>query len=166
MIKQKIKIYHLFYESPVGWIKIETSHEKVTGAHFCETKNIGDDPNDLTLETKKQLQEYFDKKRKVFDLKIEMTGTNFQKKVWQELLNIPYGKTISYLQLSKYIDNTKAIRAVGHANGQNPLPIIVPCHRVIGSDGSLTGYGGGLWRKKWLLQHEGSLPQELNLFSS
>lgn len=162
MPDQKVSPYHLFYESPIGWLKIEASEKSVTGLRFCETKDIGDNPNNVTEEVSKQLQEYFEKKRKYFDLKIEMTGTDFQMKVWKELTFIPYGETLSYLKLSQRLGNVKAIRAVGHANGQNPLPVIVPCHRVIGNDGRLVGYGGGLWRKKWLLQHEDILPQELN----
>lgn len=101
-----------------------------------------------------QLQEYFDGKRTHFTFLLHPSGTEFQKKVWQELLNIPFGKTCSYLELSKKLGDVKAIRAVAAANGKNPLWIVVPCHRVIGSDGSLTGYAGGLWRKKWLLEHE------------
>lgn len=101
-----------------------------------------------------QLQEYFEGKRTHFTFLLHPSGTEFQKKVWQELLNIPFGKTCSYLELSKKMGDVKAIRAVAAANGKNPLWIVVPCHRVIGADGSLTGYAGGLWRKKWLLEHE------------
>lgn len=102
-----------------------------------------------------QLNEYFEGSRKIFDIPLQQEGTPFQQKVWAQLLNIGYGKTISYLTLSKQIGDTKAIRAVGTTNGKNQIAIIVPCHRVIGSDGSLTGYAGELWRKKWLLEHEG-----------
>ena len=101
-----------------------------------------------------QLNEYFEGKRKQFNLKLNPRGTDFQKQVWNELLQIPFGKTVSYLELSKNIGDVKAIRAVANANSKNPLWIIVPCHRVIGSDGSLTGYAGGLSRKQWLLEHE------------
>jgi len=101
-----------------------------------------------------QLQEYFMGKRTHFDLPLNPQGTEFQKRVWQALIEIPFGKTISYAELSKKLGGVKAIRAVAAANGKNPLWIIIPCHRVIGSDGSLTGYAGGLWRKKWLLEHE------------
>lgn len=101
-----------------------------------------------------QLKEYFEGKRTHFTFLLHPSGTEFQKKVWQELLNIPFGKTCSYLELSKKLGDVKAIRAVAAANGKNPLWIVVPCHRVIGADGSLTGYAGGLWRKKWLLEHE------------
>ena len=116
-------------------------------------------PKDLK-QAVEQLQDYFDGKRTTFSFKINPTGTEFQKKVWQELLKIPYGKTYSYLELSKKIGDVKAIRAVATANGKNPLWIVIPCHRVIGSDGSLTGYAGGLWRKKWLLDHENPVKQE------
>ena len=98
-----------------------------------------------------QLQQYFDGQRNHFDFKMNPSGTDFQQRVWQELVNIPFGKTMSCLDLSKKMGDVKAIRAVASANGKNPLWIVVPCHRVIGNDGSLTGYAGGLWRKKWLL---------------
>lgn len=107
-----------------------------------------------------QLHEYFQGKRKEFSFKLNPKGTDFQQRVWQELLKIPFVKTTSYLELSKQLGDVKAIRAVAAANGKNPLWIVVPCHRVIGSDGSLTGYAGGLWRKKWLLEHENPSPQQ------
>jgi methylated-DNA-[protein]-cysteine S-methyltransferase len=105
----------------------------------------------------RQLDEYFSGNRKIFDLPLDLHGTEFQKKVWSELLKIPFGHKISYKELTLKIGDIKAIRAVAAANGANPVSIIVPCHRVIGSDGSLTGYAGGLWRKQWLLEHESSL---------
>jgi methylated-DNA-[protein]-cysteine S-methyltransferase len=107
-----------------------------------------------------QLKEYFEGNRTDFDLKLNPEGTEFQKKVWKGLLEIPYGKTRSYMELSKKLGDVKAIRAVASANGKNPLWIVVPCHRVIGTDGSLTGYAGGLWRKKWLLEHENPTTQQ------
>ncbi|MEZ7498504.1 methylated-DNA--[protein]-cysteine S-methyltransferase [Flavobacterium sp. Arc3] len=107
-----------------------------------------------------QLNEYFDGKRTDFTLKLNPEGTEFQQKVWSALLEIPYGKTRTYLDQSKVLGDVKAIRAVASANGKNPLWIVVPCHRVIGSDGSLTGYAGGLWRKKWLLEHENPTKQQ------
>jgi methylated-DNA-[protein]-cysteine S-methyltransferase len=107
-----------------------------------------------------QLNEYFEGKRNSFDLTLNPTGTDFQQRVWKLLLEIPYGKTVSYLTLSKKLGDVKAIRAVAGANGKNPLWIVVPCHRVIGSDGSLTGYAGGLSRKKWLLEHESPVKQQ------
>ena len=116
-------------------------------------------PNSLK-EAVKQLREYFDGKRTAFDFKLNPQGTEFQQKVWLELLNIPFGKTISYMDITKKLGDVKAIRAVASANGKNPLWIVVPCHRVIGTDGSLTGYAGGLWRKKWLLEHESPSAQQ------
>lgn len=116
-------------------------------------------PNELK-EAVCQLKEYFDGRRTEFTIKLNPKGTDFQKKVWQELLNIPFGKTCSYLDLAKKLGDVKAIRAVAAANGKNPLWIVVPCHRVIGTNGSLTGYAGGLWRKKWLLEHENPVKQE------
>jgi methylated-DNA-[protein]-cysteine S-methyltransferase len=114
------------------------------------------------LEAAEQLQDYFSGKIQKFKLKINTSGTDFQKEVWNALNKIPYGETRTYLQLSKELGNVKAIRAVAAANGKNPLWIVTPCHRVIGSDGSLTGYAGGLWRKKWLLDFENPpLQQEL-----
>ncbi|MEM6722242.1 MAG: methylated-DNA--[protein]-cysteine S-methyltransferase [Bacteroidota bacterium] len=107
-----------------------------------------------------QLEDYFAGKRTEFDLPLTPKGTDFQQKVWQELNKIPFGKTCSYLDLSKKLGDVKAIRAVASANGKNPLWIVIPCHRVIGSDGSLTGYAGGLWRKKWLLDHENPVKQQ------
>lgn len=110
-----------------------------------------------------QLEQYFRGERTYFDLKLQPKGTEFQQKVWQTLREIPFGKTISYLDMAKKLGDVKAIRAVAAANAKNPLWIVIPCHRVIGTDGSLTGYAGGLWRKKWLLQHE-TPTQQQNLF--
>ncbi len=107
-----------------------------------------------------QLNEYFNGERERFSLKLNAKGTVFQQRVWEALLTIPFGETRSYLQLSKQLGDVKAIRAVANANGKNPLWIIVPCHRVIGSDGNLTGYAGGLHRKKWLLEHESPYKQQ------
>ena len=110
-----------------------------------------------------QLTEYFDGKRNTFEFPLNPQGTDFQKKIWKALLEIPFGKTTSYQELSIKLGDVKAIRAVASANGKNPLWVVVPCHRVIGSDGSLTGYAGGLWRKKWLLEHE-TPPIQQSLF--
>lgn len=152
-----------FIQSPLGITKIEGDENGIAVISVLsegkETKKI---PNSLK-EAVIQLQEYFEGKRTEFTFKINPQGTEFQQKVWQELLNIPFGKTTSYMDLSKKLGDVKAIRAVASANGKNPLWIVVPCHRVIGSDGSLTGYAGGLWRKKWLLEHE-SPSQQQTLF--
>jgi methylated-DNA-[protein]-cysteine S-methyltransferase len=101
-----------------------------------------------------QIDQYFQGTRQEFSLQLAPEGTDFQQQVWRELSKIPYGQTASYLDIARAIGNEQAVRAVGAANGQNPISIIIPCHRVIGSDGKLTGYGGGLWRKEWLLTHE------------
>ena len=112
----------------------------------------------LLTEARDQLTAYFDGRLRTFTMPLAPNGTEFQRRVWSALTEIPYGVTISYAELARRVKNTAAVRAVGAANGRNPIPIIVPCHRVIGSDGSLTGFGGGLDRKRWLLQHENSLP--------
>lgn len=114
----------------------------------------------ILQEAVSQLNDYFDGKRNDFTFKLNPKGTDFQQKVWKGLLEIPFGKTMSYLELSKKLGDVKAIRAVASANGKNPLWIVIPCHRVIGTDGSLTGYAGGLWRKKWLLEHENPSTQQ------
>lgn len=114
----------------------------------------------VLLHAVEQLDAYFKGKLEVFDLKLNPTGTAFQKKVWLSLAEIPFGKTCSYMQMTKKMGDVKAIRAVAAANGRNPLWIVVPCHRVIGTNGSLTGYAGGLWRKKWLLEHENPSAQQ------
>lgn len=152
------------YHSPVGLLTIKATDKSVSAVLFAKT-GLNTSSENILTEIKnhdhpviqkccKQLQEYFNGKRKQFDLPLEQQGTLFQQKVWNELLRIDYGKTISYMELSKRIGDVKAIRAVGTTNGKNQIAIIVPCHRVIGSNGDLTGYGGGLWRKKWLLEHE------------
>lgn len=152
---------NIIIHTPLGHAKIEGD------IHGIQSITILDDPVEpsptIPEELKaciRQLKEYFEGTLKEFDLKLNPIGTPFQQKVWQALLQIPYGKTISYLDLSKQLGDVKAIRAVANANGKNPLWIVVPCHRVIGSDGSLTGYAGGLHRKKWLLDHENPVKQQ------
>ncbi len=157
-MKAKNTVYVTYLKSPMGDIAIEGSDDGVTAIQFLDSSAPNIDstikiPAFLTA-TAIQLQEYFDKKRQDFDMPLDLHGTDFQKKVWQELLNIPYGKTVSYLHVALALGDRKAIRAVGTANGRNPVAIVVPCHRVIGSDGSLTGYASGLQRKKWLLDLE------------
>jgi methylated-DNA-[protein]-cysteine S-methyltransferase len=146
-------IYHL--QTPVGTLAIEGSAFGLQKATFCE-ENISSEPiiPSSLQNVVRQFEEYFLGKRKDFDIKLDLQGTDFQKLVWSNLLQIPYGETTSYLALSKKIGNVKAIRAVGLANGKNPVGIVVPCHRVIGSKGDLVGYAGGLWRKRWLLSLE------------
>lgn len=155
-------MYH-YYQSPIGILRIEIAETFVREIYFMDKENKVKDNSESIFSNKdskvlqkciQQLDEYFEGHRKNFDFPFQQSGTGFQQSVWNELLNIPYGRTINYLQLSQRIGNEKAIRAVGTANGRNNLPIVVPCHRVIGTNGSLTGYGGGLWRKQWLLEHE------------
>ncbi|KIX21101.1 cysteine methyltransferase [Flavobacterium sp. 316] len=150
----------VFINTPLGTAKIKGDEEGISVISILQegeiTKNI---PLELK-EAVKQLNEYFEGNRTHFTFTLNPKGTDFQQKVWKLLLNIPHGKTISYLELSKQLGDVKAIRAVASANGKNPLWIVVPCHRVIGSDGSLTGYAGGLWRKKWLLDHENPIKQQ------
>ena len=150
-----MEILSTLYHSPIGPLKIQCSESHISSVLFW------DEPEDFKNEKHKnlhscvdQLTEYFAGKRKVFDLPLSQKGTPFQQKVWDLLYQIPFGKIISYQQLSKQYGDVKAIRAIASANGKNNLPIIVPCHRVIGSNQSLTGYSGGLWRKQWLLEHE------------
>lgn len=150
----------VFINSPLGITKIEGDENGISVISVLSEGSISETiPNELQ-EAVSQLQEYFEGKRTNFTFKLNPKGTDFQQKVWQELLNIPFGRTMSYMDLSKKLGDIKAIRAVASANGKNPLWIVVPCHRVIGTDGSLTGYAGGLWRKKWLLEHENPTLQQ------
>jgi len=148
--------------TPLGFAKLEGDEDGVSSLTVLNNDVVAaSDIIPETLEdTVSQLNEYFKGERTQFSLKLNPKGTDFQQRVWDTLLTIPYGKTTSYLQLSKDLGDVKAIRAVANANGKNPLWIIVPCHRVIGSDGSLTGYAGGLSRKQWLLEHESPYKQQ------
>lgn len=150
-----------FVNTPLGVAEITGNKNGVSSVSVLDTKEKLSDyvPEELQ-NCVKQLQEYFEGSRKDFNLKLNPKGTEFQKKIWDLLLEIPFGKTTSYLKLSKKYGDVKAIRAVANANGKNPLWVIIPCHRVIGSDGSLTGYAGGLHRKQWLLNHESSSKQQ------
>jgi methylated-DNA-[protein]-cysteine S-methyltransferase len=148
-------------KSPLGYTKITGDVHGISSVTVLNSEENITDIIPLHLEDCAfQLQEYFQGMRKNFDLKLNPEGTDFQKKIWELLEQIPYGKTISYLDLSKQLGDIKAIRAVANANAKNPLWIVVPCHRVIGSDGSLTGYAGGLHRKEWLLNHESPFKQQ------
>jgi methylated-DNA-[protein]-cysteine S-methyltransferase len=150
-----MKLYTTTYVSPPGKLKIQCSDEHLNAVLFSEDGDCQEDNgHPLLQQCVLQLDEYFAGKRKEFSLPLQQEGTAFQQKVWELLLQIPFGKTISYHQLANRYGDLKAIRAVASANGKNNLAIIVPCHRVIGSNQSLTGYAGGLWRKKWLLEHE------------
>jgi len=144
-----------FYNSPIGLIEICGTENSITSLYFIDEEfNPEVKPNLYFKQCIDQIDEYFNGNRKIFELDLKAEGTDFQKRVWNELLKIPYSETRSYMEITKLLGDPKAIRAVANANGQNKISIIIPCHRVIGSDGSLIGYGGGLWRKKWLLEHE------------
>jgi len=147
-------------KTPLGFAEISGDENGIAAIQIVDTTLVSDTIPPVLEKAVMQFSEYFLGTRKDFDLKINPQGTAFQKKVWEELVTIPFGKTLSYLDLSKKLGDVKAIRAVAAANGKNPLWIVVPCHRVIGSDGSLTGYAGGLWRKKWLLDFETEQKQQ------
>ncbi len=152
-----------FINSPLGIVSIVGDENGISAISVFSNGSVSETIPIQLQEAASQLKEYFGGNRKEFTFNINPKGTDFQQKVWRELLQIPFGKTISYLDLSKKLGDVKAIRAVASANGKNPLWIVVPCHRVIGTNGSLTGYAGGLWRKKWLLEHE-SPNQQQSLF--
>lgn len=153
-------MHKIYIKSPMGDLEIEGDDQGIMAITFLD-KEVA--PSTVIPESLKdavqQLDEYFAKKRTVFDLKLNAQGTEFQTKVWRTLQTIPFGKTASYLDMAKTLGDPKVIRAAASANGKNPISIVIPCHRVIGSDGSLTGYAGGLHRKKWLLEHESPVKQ-------
>jgi methylated-DNA-[protein]-cysteine S-methyltransferase len=143
------------YQTPIGIARITEKDDFITSVHLLDDEvGIVSSETPLLRLAAEQLKEYFEGKRQVFDFPIRQQGSDFQQQVWQCLLTISYGKTISYAHQSKLMKSPLAIRAIASANGRNHLAIVVPCHRVIGSDGNLTGYACGLWRKKWLLEHE------------
>ena len=147
-----------YYRTPIGIVRITQDGEFISGISIRDEEYEIEPPATPLLQIAiDQLQQYFDGTRKTFDFPIKQPGTDFQQQVWECLLNIEYGTTITYLQQSQQMNNPLAIRAIAAANGKNHLWVVVPCHRVIGSDGSLTGYAGGLWRKQWLLQHEANV---------
>ncbi|HEX8515879.1 MAG TPA: methylated-DNA--[protein]-cysteine S-methyltransferase [Bacteroidia bacterium] len=148
-------LHYAYYSSPIGLIEISGNGEGIATLYFVDEKREASTKIHPTLkECHLQLEEYFKGLRKEFGLKLNPRGTDFQKRVWEKLAALPYGKTVTYLDISRLLGDANATRAVGNANGSNPISIIVPCHRVIGVNGKLTGYGGGLWRKEWLLNHE------------
>ena len=151
-------IYNIYYKSPIGIIEIITDRKSLKSVLFVSDlktmKRSSKVKPIIMLETYRQIKEYFDGKRKHFDLRISLEGTDFQKRVWNELMAIPYGEIVSYKNIAERIGNPKASRAVGNANNKNKLLIIIPCHRVIGSNGSLNGYNAGLQRKEHLIRHE------------
>ena len=146
--------------TPLGIAQITGDANGITQISVIDEGDVSSEIPTGLQNAVTELNDYFQGKRTHFDFKLNPKGTEFQQKVWQALLEIPYGKTCSYMDLSKKLGDVKAIRAVASANGKNPLWIVVPCHRVIGTDGSLTGYAGGLWREKWLLEHESPSGQQ------
>jgi len=150
-----------YLKTPLGHAQIEGDQQGISAVRVSDQEQtLNSEIPEVLEEAVYQLKEYFRGDRKQFDLPLNPQGTKFQKRVWKELCKIPYGKSISYLDLSKKLGDPKAIRAVASANGKNPLWIIIPCHRVIGSNGDLVGYAGGLERKKWLLNHESPSKQQ------
>ncbi len=150
------KKYYGYYNSPIGILEIITSEDGIISAMFVEETKENAEDTEILREAIKQFDEYFKGTRKDFDIKCEVEGTEFQKRAWKALTQIPYGETRSYKEQAIQIGNEKATRAVGNANSKNLISIIIPCHRVIGANKSLTGYAGGLNRKQWLLEHEGA----------
>lgn len=149
--------WYKYVSSPLGEIELRYDEEFIYALHFCEDGFVRKEEGpstELIQLAMRQLEDYFNGKHQTFNLPLKIRGTEFQEKVWKELCTIEFGKTISYLQLAKQLGDEKCIRAAASANGKNPFAIVVPCHRVIGTDGSLTGYAGELWRKQWLLDHE------------
>lgn len=148
-----MSLSQLEMNSPIGKLYLTASQKGLAGV-FWEKQNVPMKDTLLLRQAQRELNEYFSRQRKVFDVPFDLDGTEFQKKVWQQLLKIPYGKTISYSELADRIKNPKAVRAVGTANGKNPICVLIPCHRVIAADGSLGGYSGGLDKKSKLLELE------------
>lgn len=149
-----------YYKSPIGLLKIGSTDQVITETIFVDNPADVTTPAEITpllQQCVEQFIEYFNGQRRTFNLPVYQQGTPFQSRVWSELLNINYGKSISYMDLAKRLGDPKAIRAAASTNGKNNICIIVPCHRVIGSNHSLVGYAGGLWRKKWLLDHENKI---------
>ena len=154
------ELAHAYYKSPIGLLKISGNEYLICSISFVDTEDQivqSAETTPLLNQTVEQMIEYFNGKRRIFEVPVSQHGTTFQEKVWSELLNINFGKTISYMDLAKRLGDPKAIRAAASTNGKNNICIVVPCHRVIGSNMNLVGYSGGLWRKKWLLDHENKI---------
>lgn len=146
--------YRAYYKSPLGLLTITANEKAITGLHFVENKEEKEKLNGVIKDCLQQLSEYFNRERYDFNLVLQQEGTELQQRVWKELQKIPYGMTMSYLNMARKIKNRTLSRAVGNASGKNNIPIIIPCHRLIGSNGSLTGYSGGIENKRWLLEFE------------
>ena len=160
--------YRLYVDSPIGWLEISGDEEYIQSINFVEKVLFEQQKSpEVLLECKIQLEEYFNGSRKTFDFPYRMIGTDFQKEVWKKLLEIPFGHTRTYGDIAREMGSIKNVRAVGLANGKNNLSIVIPCHRVIGTNNKLTGYGGGLLRKDWLLKHEkmfSGIEHQLDIF--
>jgi methylated-DNA-[protein]-cysteine S-methyltransferase len=156
MTPKPAPLYRAYYKSPIGRIEITATDKEICSLDFVQGKPSGRATrlSPALRACLKQLDEYFAGKRRIFELLLRLEGSEFQCDVWQALLDIPYGARVSYADVAKAVKRPKAVRAVGSANGANPISVIIPCHRVIASDGGLGGYGGGLWRKEWLIEHE------------
>ncbi len=161
LIHNKQETISAFYRSPLGLLKISATDTYIREISFIDNlEGAGEEQDNkgpipfILIQCIEQLIQYFQGQRHQFELPVHQEGTDFQQRVWNELSGIPFGKTISYLEQSRRLGDSNAIRAVAAANGRNNIAIVVPCHRVIGSKRDLVGYGGGLWRKKWLLEHE------------
>ena len=150
-------LYYAYFDSPIGLVEVSGTDSAILSVEFVDSEQVNYESNGYVKQAADQVAEYFAGHRQNFNMNLEFDGTDFQRRVWQALLSVPYGETVSYQDIANAIENPRAVRAVGAANGQNPISIVVPCHRIIGSNGQLTGYGSGLWRKEWLLNHEGSL---------
>ena len=167
------KIYYCYLASPIGQLMLVGDGENLTGLYLPNHKGVSNpdanwrEATSPFADVSHQLSQYFEGQRQTFDLQLKPVGTPFQQQVWQELVEIPFGTTITYAQLAQRIGRHSASRAVGHANSRNPISIVVPCHRVIGADGKLTGYAGGLDKKRWLLDFEGTVTggEQRNLFT-
>jgi methylated-DNA-[protein]-cysteine S-methyltransferase len=150
-------LYYAYLNSPIGLIEIGGTAQEILSLYFVDERRREAASHTTVDDAARQVGEYFAGTRREFELNLAFHGTAFQERVWRQLLTVPYGRVASYQDIADAIGQPKAVRAVGAANGQNPISILVPCHRIIGSDGKLVGYGGGLWRKEWLLRHEGVL---------
>ncbi len=151
-----MKTYRVFYESPIDTLELVSNDTFLLEIKFAaKAQGEVQNPNTLLDATRRQLDAYFGGRSKQFDIPLQPQGTPFQQQVWQALTRIPFGQTACYGEIAAAVENPKASRAVGMANNKNPIPIIIPCHRVIGKNGKMTGFAGGMWRKEWLLKHEG-----------
>jgi methylated-DNA-[protein]-cysteine S-methyltransferase len=156
--------FKITIETPIGFLEITTDNHFLLSVSFVDNNQTHSDfQPDIMIKTANQIREYFEGVRKEFNLNLKPSGTDFQIKVWEQVSKVPFGKTASYLDIAKLTGSKNNTRAVGLANGKNPIPIIIPCHRIIGANGRLTGYAGGLDKKRWLLKHELDFSKNKNL---